>query len=330
MIVGRNWQNMVLICLLTLLGLFPGCENKAHARDTSTFLNQQRVLKFPQGISIGIVYLIPSNKLESRTNVAPAKGTIKIVVKPGQLLVFEAGTNVAKDPRLLTKTSLSGIDVLRLSFYAIEGEGAGLCDPILRFLPKFPNLQSLILVRSDSTDAGVSFVSNLLKLKEINISNSSVHGHCFRAFQALPLEKLDASLNRIESDTLQYLTKLPKLSNLRLRKAQLSKSAITPISKCTHLSVLDLSGNLEIDNSCISGLLSLRQLEKLNLSETPVTIEGLALLKSIKLKSLTLPQTVRSRTDLATLQRLFPNCELVSERSNKLNDDVRHMFGALH
>jgi uncharacterized membrane protein len=99
---------------------------------------------------------------------------------------------------------------------------------------------------------------------------------------------------------------------LKLSKTQITDSALSVVSQCTHLTRL-LLDNTNISDSGLHYLQSLDQLQSLNLVGTKVTATGILQLKNLKhLQSLYLYQTSVNKADWKALKQGFPKTLLDS------------------
>jgi hypothetical protein len=290
----------------------------------------KRTIEFPAHVSAGAVCLIPWRDHDSKLQVTQARGEVSLVVPPAHWLAFTGGPSLCKTPNLFSGMKFKGIDYLRLSYHSFEDDDGSFTDSVLKYIKCFEDLEVLDLRRSDATDAGLSNVKGLAKLRQVDVCQTAVRGGCLTALASTPLTDLDISYDSLSTKELAALAKLPKLRTLNMRLTSLDCESLAEISKCKTLRELYLDGNKKIDDECVGSLRSLPELKILGLSDTSVTINGLKKLKGLALTSLDLPAHIRSHADLITLRTLFPNCRFAGGLQRTMTGSEKSLLAPLH
>ncbi|KAK7881700.1 hypothetical protein WMY93_030109 [Mugilogobius chulae] len=132
------------------------------------------------------------------------------------------------------------------------------------------------------TDQGVSYLSSLIRLRKLSLSNTQVS---------------DAGL--------PFLRGLQELQDLCLdRTAVTSRGVADLIVRLPHLQVLGLASTRVGDNVVRRGLVCCNQLVKINLSRTRITDQGLKILKRMHLAQVNLDGTGVTLLGIANLLSL--------------------------
>jgi hypothetical protein len=234
------------------------------------------------------------------------------------------------NPKCLNELCATGIDSLKVSYMGMDETDDELCDRALQYLPHFRDLQSLDVDRSNVSDAGLSKIRSLTRLKAISAFTTAVKGSCFKDFRYLPeLTSLTFDYCPLDQTNLVYLASLPHLKLLSLGKTGIDDTSLKVLSACPSLTRLKICANPKITDRGLKYLLAMKNLNDLDLRETSVTISGLEQLKPLPLKSLTLDGKFVAASQKARLKQLFPHAT-INIYEHKPSAETQILFGRLH
>jgi Leucine-rich repeat (LRR) protein len=179
-----------------------------------------------------------------------------------------------------------------------------------------PGLERLSLARTHVTDAGLAFISKLKKLKSLDLSGIRVTDHSLSQLEGL------AALKEllVGGDATQTadgdIAKRAKASNQAVTNWSLTDGALAKL----RLTTVDLAGAF-ISNSGVKLLLEKNiGLQKLSVAKTPVTGELEWNAKNSQLKSLDLSETPIGVNGLAEVGKLVKLTELFLLSTDLDND----------
>lgn len=288
-----------------------------------------RKIIFPDEHSLGSVALMPpgAKRVAMKNQVAAAKGSVTLNVAPNMVLLFAASQYAVLHPKLLNEVTSSGIDAIKISFMSMDFTEDGLCDKALPYASHFSDAMRLDISESDASDAGVDRIKTMPKLRELWAYQSSVRGECLKNIDRFPkLEYIDlSSCAPFHQSDLKYLARLHDLKRLELSNSLISKDGVAVIAQLKELTFLNLSRNKAVADDCLPLLLSLKNLEHLELRETSVSAKGLLTLEHQKLKVIALSQHLFSQSDKAVLTKHFPNI-VRFEKERIANPETKEML----
>ncbi len=321
-------------CLL-LLAVLSWCHSAAYskANDVKNQAATKRTLHFPKAVALGVINL-GNEAMVSRTPVqnypvAGAMGDVTISVPAGQRVIFEANRRVFENPKYLDQISPAGIDCLKLGMISLADREDGMCDAALAHVVHFQGLTEVNVDRSEATDAGLAKLKDVPSLVAISCFLSSVDGRCFKELSTLPaLRVLLASYCQLKPDNLKYLGQFPKLQILNLDWTHLDAAGAKYLGSCRHLEDLSVKGNVRFNDSCLEYIQSLRNLKRLELRGTSVSIAGVRKLKGIELRQLCLPAAMQE--NLAEVRRIFPKTFVLTEGERVLDKQDKMLYAPLH
>lgn len=254
-----------------------------------------------------------------------------------------------KDPddRAFVKTAKSNLDATSI-------EGKQISDEALYILLKMKYLRTLVLSNSKSiTDAGISVlaalpiaelylestgitdrslnvISQLSKLRTLNISSTAVTNQNLASLANCPdLKVLDLSKTKLAASDLSQISSLKSLRELNLSHTKVNDKAMTSLTGMQDLNNLNLS-NTAVGNAGMIQVSKLEHLTKLNLSNTQITAPGLAPLSKLReLADLDLsgvklnPSAVDNLVKLKGLGHLHvANCNLSNSELDRLSEEL--------
>jgi predicted choloylglycine hydrolase len=159
---------------------------------------------------------------------------------------------------------------------AVNLDKAQELEPLLRLLPKLPDLAELSIRNPRMNDAGMALLDGLPKLARLQLYSSSVGDDGLKVLKTLPsLNHLPVGGTRVTDAGLVHLKDLTRLEYLGLRGNQVTDVGLVHLRRLTRLTGLDLS-QTRITDAGLSHLAEMKRLELLLLTGTNVTDEGLA------------------------------------------------------
>lgn len=296
----------------------------------------RRTLVFPVPISLGSLVLVPNSASGPDTdiqtsNIGQAKGKVVFDLPQSMAVALVMSNQALAKPQVLASLNGAGIDALKVSFYGEDETERKYCDSALQYLPRFKDLQTLNLDHSDSGDAGLSKIGLLKNLRTISGFMCHVRGDCFKDLRSLPLlSRVDFEYCAIREENLRYLAEIPNLRKLGLGHTELTDKGLGYVCKCQSLTSLRLQDNTSITDLGLKQLLALKHLTNLDLRKTAATMNSIAQLKSMPLKTLWLSDKFLTPTYKARIQVMFPHTELCSMRKSDDTKEDEFVFGKLH
>ncbi|HEY2411169.1 MAG TPA: hypothetical protein VGI40_02945, partial [Pirellulaceae bacterium] len=154
-------------------------------------------------------------------------------------------------------------------------------DDVAR-LPDLPRLKYVIVDGPGITDHGIEHLLRVRKLRGLNLSETSVSADGLRRLRdAAELEELCLYGAGTTDEQLANIDQLAQLKFLQLVRAKTSSDALLPISRLQKLETLLLYQTPGIDDVALRHISALKHLRRLELIDTAVTDDGLALLASL-------------------------------------------------
>jgi len=272
-------------------------------------LGEDKIVHFPRAYSIGVLSSKPLHEgTKYRIPVGPAQGDITF--KKGAHIELDGNHHLALHPEIFDTLPPDCLESLRMSFSSFDDAEDGLCDKALTHVGHLSGLKSLVLDRSEVTDAGLINIKKLPNLEVLSLFSTLVDGSSFKEFTNLKkLETIKMAHNALKPANYAYLALFPKLDTLNLTRCHPNDEAMASLGKCRAIRELHLGGNQTINDTNIKNLASMKGLHYIDLSGTRVTVRGLSSLKGLPIRVLKLPGTP-SHNDLVATQQLFPGCKL--------------------
>ena len=172
---------------------------------------------------------------------------------------------------------------------------------------RLPELVELTLGNTKVTDAGLTHLTQLSKLRVLRLSRTAITDAGMNALaKCETLERLDVSQTNIGSQGVAALKTLPRLRDLNIYLTLVTDAGLDSFQDATHRSVARIERlNLDkcpITDASIPKLASLTNLAWLHLGGTAITDAGLAELA--KLESLKEVIVTKTETTLAGVEKL--------------------------
>jgi hypothetical protein len=270
-----------------------------------------RTLSFPDDMSIGKVSLLKKNssvaEFDASTRSTSAQG--KVLAPIGQPLMLEINYAGASHLDKLANIPTDAFVYLKMEKLPLDDAA------IAKLSNRFTHLKRLDLKRLEFSDAGLALLQpqSLKDLESLRCEFCSVKGPGLGTLARFKkLRILCAAFGEIEANELGSLEKLQNLQYLNLRDSRLTDTALMHIGKMPNLETLDIKGNPRITDAGLKGLINLRHLSYLNLTECyRVTADGIIQLKNLPLTSVEVSGRFEvtpgmTKEDLYKLQRAFP------------------------
>lgn len=323
--LARNLACTNLLFYTVALGLcLPVCAApKAAAKAVLT-------VNFPKSFSIGTLTVRqPHQGANEFTPLGPAQGTIRF--NNQYQYALDANHLFFLHPEVLKDIPPDSLDTIRMRFSSFDDAEDGLCDKAMKYVAGLTGLKKLNLDRSEVTDLGLSQAKNLVNLESLTMFSTLAKGKAFKDLTNLKkLRAINIPLNDLVPEAYECFSGYPYLTELDVGRCHPNDQAMKSIAKCTTLTNLDLSGNQTVNDQNIKYLVTLKHLKTLKLFGTSVSLTGLAQLKDLPLKLVTLPQRVYEPGKLAAISKVFPHTELIAKGREKINDTDQAIFAPLH
>ena len=231
------WVTVVLLCLAPSIG--------AGRADS-------RVIHFPPGRSIGMLYVLDWDRLETSSYngwepLCEAAGDV--TVPAGKALRLDWSKRAGQDLSFLSALALDNLVMLDL-------EGIEITDDQLRHVAHLTGLQELILSETNILGTGLKYLAKLDSLKKLWLSGTHVG-----------------------DNELAYLSELPFLEGLGLRNTPTTDAGMVHVGKIASLEVLYLSAG--VGDEGLAHLKGLKNLRSLSTGDRGVTDKGLACLAGL-------------------------------------------------
>jgi hypothetical protein len=225
---------------------------------------------------------------------------------------------IAKYGGRVTGSNSVGIDLSGLSR---DGRLA------IRQLPRFENVSSLDLSRTNVIDDDLKYVSEHVHLQQLLLSGTSIDGSGLQFLNGCSkLERLDLSeCFHLSDKGASFIATRPALTVLSVSDTSLGDVTVQQLFACTSLKALDFGGT-RITSAGLLGIENLKRLELLDISRTPVNDEGMQFLGELEsLRSLYLQSTRVSDEGLAALASC-PAIEYLHLGGTDIGDGgIRHL-----
>ncbi|WP_164102272.1 leucine-rich repeat domain-containing protein [Candidatus Laterigemmans baculatus] len=206
----------------------------------------------------------------------------------------------------------------QLSTYSTWGDSPDgqffISRDMLQHLRSLPRLQVLKLDRTPVNDDDLSVIRSLSQLQKLHLGRAAevTDEGVASLSQLRDLEYLELNYTRLTDKSVEALSRLPRLSVLRL-SGQFSDDSLRHVGGMAQLRELTLGGveRTGISNEGLVHLRGLTDLEELNLYNSRVTEEGLRHLSHMRnLRRLDLRKT--DVEDASWLFHRLPKCEIVT------------------
>jgi hypothetical protein len=163
--------------------------------------------------------------------------------------------------------------------YKIDFSGGNVLDDDLVLLQEFENLEYLNLQGTKVTNAGLSQVGKLTRLKDLCLGNCEISDKGLEKLQSLVnLECLELGSTSITGSGLKSLKDMKKLTILYLSNNKLQEGSLESLGELAALEVIDLDST-PLHDSDLESLFKCIKLRKVLLRDTKVSEGGIEDLK---------------------------------------------------
>ena len=233
-------------------------------------------LRGTQVTDAGLKHLRPLTKLESLslsrlpvtdTGLAQLQGLTR-------LRWLDLGFTRVTDAGLTNLRTLKDLQELDLNGTAVTDSG-------LVYLENLTELRALHLRQTQVTDAGLKRLQRLTKLETLNLSGLPVTDIGLINLRSLKdLQHLALNGTAVTDAGLVHLEPLTKLESIDLGEIQVTDAGLVHLQGLKNLGGLSLKGARQVGDFAIPKLLHLPRLQMIDLSDTHVSAQGLAILKA--------------------------------------------------
>lgn len=271
----------------------------------TTRSGNQTVCHFPEK-TIGRVGVSKSELLPQY--ISDARGVVKVPAGP---LSFSGNAEIFLYPRLLEKFRPGELGTLELQD---AHRGA---KELMRTIPLQKNLTFLNLSGTWLDNEDIAMLGKLPKLQHLFLCSSQIDANTIANIKTLHnLKSIDITDSIGPSKFLEALSTSKEIQYLRLKKCDIKAKDLEALGKMSSLTSLDLKGNKSVSDEGLKSLASLKNLEVLNLENCPISIKGLASLKSLPLKRLTISDSNLSKVEIEEAKKMIPGIYLKSNQSD--------------
>jgi len=207
----------------------------------------------------------------------------------GSLVVLVANNLEISDEQLLALKHLDKLKVIEMSATEIGNRG------FARF-KECANLHELVTPSCLITGSALACLKDLTGLRRLVIDH-----------------------NDLDDASIAHLKGLKNLLAVRLQACKIGDSGLAYLKDCQSLSNIDIGQNKNITDHCLPTLLTFKKLNRLNLTDTSVTMAGLKQLAKLpKLERLTLSYDRLTTKQLLEMRKLLPRCQIVNGRAGRV------------
>ena len=194
----------------------------------------------------------------------------------------------------------------------IERDKKKLPDDFLSQLSALPEIEFLGLENTEISESDWHNLSKFRKLKIIHLGNSNISDDGVKSLSELPeLDTLSMSDTKgITDSALPYISKLPKLTNLKLQSTKITDQGLRTLSPHSELGILELRG-LKVTSDGVELLKNIPTLKVVTLDWTDVDDRALDFLAALpELRVLQLSRTHVTTTGVQHFREVHPQCRV--------------------
>lgn len=244
-----------------------------------------------------------------RHTVAAARGIVKLTAAQNRGVYFAPGVALIRRPELMEAISPDNILGFYFSFTSTGDSEDAIADQLVSKISHLKNLRIVRMGRCDVSDIGIKSLQGLPQLKILDISYTLVTSKSMPVIGRLTNLK-DLTMNSVDlrQSDFSYIARLPKLSVLYLRGAQVSDAMVMALKSSKSLENIDLSNNRAITDAALPALAVMPNLKAVCLAGTSVNLQSLT--KLARIKRVVLSSRDLKGTRLEDLQKTIPNLAL--------------------
>jgi len=235
-----------------------------------------------------------------------------------RLQLHHSGSAITDD-HFAPLTARTKLEVLRVSSYPTLTDGS------LQHIARLTNLHTLQLHGEKVTDAGLSRLTGLTKLRELDVHATRADGEFLAALSQAPLESL--SVSRLSDDSAQQLKSFPNLTRLSIYDSPMTERGFAAIAGLRRLKTLRLRHCPNIAPSAFTQLARMHSLKDLDVVDTPVGDDTLALITNLELTRLALNSDNVSDTGMKHVCSILTLNQLEIGKKTRVSDHgLKHLW----
>lgn len=283
-----------------------------------------KTLRFPAELKMGQIFQLAKHlDLECGDRgkpIGPARGVVR--VPANAILRLIADVDFFRFPECIKQMPSDAFQYIQIRFTAMDEREVKLCDQALKFVPHFRSLRVVDVDKSDTSDAGASELARLPELTAFSATNSTVRGSFLKALKPCKnLQMIRLGLGMIDNDEMRHLKDYPRLRRLVVTAAGLNRAGLSHICECKRLEVMDISRNININDSSVPDLLKLpKSMRVLELQGTSISAAKLASLAKVCLCRILAPKP-RESYSAQELKILAPYGNVEFDQGKMIKDN---------
>lgn len=278
------------------------------------------VINFPADRKVGVVSIKKGKGGSATTESIPARG--RVVVRDDEPVEFQLSYKGMEDLTFLQRIPfgyLPSIDISKLD----------ISDKVIEAVCKTPGLFSLTVDDTDASDASMKVIADNAKtLTHLSAKSTLIGPKAMDQIARIKtLGYLTVSSNGLNNECVGKLAVLPNLITLSLSRTGVSDDVVDQLKLLKKLTNLDLSENDGITDRGIERLSEIKTISSLRMVRTKTSYKCFPFLKKLPLRELALDTSKFSAVDIDKLQKMLPNCTIVSTKVSKI---PMELFAPLH
>lgn len=294
---------------------------KAPAAKSAPASKNVHVVNFPTDRRVGTIIIKTGRGDSQRREAFPAKG--RVVLRNNESAELDISYEGLRDPSFLLTIPHGAIPI-------IDAAKLEIGDKFVETVSKVPGMASLTLDDTDVDDNSMKIVADNAKtLSHMSVKSTLIGPKALQQIARMKtLISLTLAANRLDNNSIGYLSTLPTLNNLSLSRTGVSDDVVDQLKKLKALAILDLSENDKFTDKGVERLSELKNLILLKLVRTSVTYKCFPSLQKLpNLQELVLDTSQFSNVDLDKLKKMLPKCTITATKVSKI---PLEMFAPLH
>ncbi|MFA6210637.1 MAG: hypothetical protein WCT03_15055 [Candidatus Obscuribacterales bacterium] len=244
-----------------------------------------------------------------RHTIAHARGTVRISAEENKGVYFAPGQALTMKPELMKSISPENIQGFFFSFTSTGDSEDAIADRLVANISHLKNLCYVRLGRCDVSDVGFTGLHDLPKLTNLDVSYSLITSKSMPVLAKLTsLEELTLNSVDLRHSDFSYLGRLPKLSVLYLKAAQVNDAMIASLKPSKSLISLDLTNNSAVTDASLPAIAALPSLKTVCLTGTSVNLRSLT--KLARIANVVISRSELRGASLSEMQKTMPNLKL--------------------
>jgi len=298
-------ENAITLVFAVLTTLLPQCPAGAtdHLSDsTASSPTGQVTLQFPSTSAGRLFRLAPNETMKTSGRGIDARGTIS-VPKGAQYRLVMGGVE---------KTGCLFLDHLPPEcIVSIDTRSAiSITDDCVKRFHHLAALRAVVLDNTEVSDKALPSLLRCVQIETFSASGTAVTGAGLATICQFPkLHTLSLAYTKLTDDSLVKLPALKSLRDLKLAYTGISSQGVMHLAPLKTLRLLDLSGNLKVDDKIAPVVGKMLHLQRLLLLRTKITRKTIEALKALpELQKLTISEQQEKEIGPAVLKSLLPHC----------------------